>query len=153
MPYSTLYTKTITHSIANGINSFSRTIPFTVTGSGNERRTINETIPSGASQTGLNVTFYTASGAFLGFSSTGPLTLSGKDWNYTIPLSSSNNNTSFFVRTGNSLYINTDDLGIKDISGTLYVWNTGTTAATRPLTIEMLIDASPGVGGTDIAPA
>lgn len=150
MPYSQTYTKTVTHAISNGINSFRVNFPTTITNSGNERRTINERIPSGATLTGLNLSFSTASGAFLGFSSTGPLTLSGQDWGYTIPLNANNGYASFFVRTGNGLYINTDDLAVKDISGTLYVTNAG---ATRDLIVETLGDASPGLGGTNVYPS
>lgn len=145
MPYSTNYTQTTTYQISNSVNSFSRSISATFTGSGSERRTINERIPSGMTTfSGINVTFYTGSGAFLGFSANSasyPLILSGHGWDYLINLSSTNNNNFFFFKTGAGFY-NIEGSSIKDIPGTLWVKNTG--ASDRTLTVETLGDASPG---------
>lgn len=146
MPYSTTYTQTTTYQISNSVNSFSRTIPATFTASGSERKTISESIGTGMSNfSGINLTFYTGSGAFLGFSvnSAGyPLTISGHEWNYSINLSTENNNNSFFFKTGVGGFYNLDNLQVKDVPGTLWVKNTGN--ATRTLIVETLADASPG---------
>lgn len=146
MPYSTNYTQTTTYQISNSVNSFSRSSSATYTGSGSERRTINERIPSGMSTfSGINVTFYTGSGAFLAFSvnsASYPLTVSGHAWGYSIDLSSTNNNNCFFFKTGNGGFYNIDNLSIKDVPGTLWVKNTG--ASERTLIVETLGDASPG---------
>lgn len=147
MPYSTTYTHTTNYQISNSVNSFSRNVPLTYTASGSERKTVNESIPSGMSAStfsGLNLTFYTGSGSFLGFSTTSsaPLTISGDKWGYSIDLTTSNNYNCFFFKTGVGGFFNIDNLAIKDISGTLWVRNTGN--SNRTLVIETLGDASPG---------
>lgn len=154
MPYSTTYTQTTTHQISNSINSFSRSIPLQFTASGNERRIINETIPSGmpaATLSGINLTFLTGSGTFLAFSANTanyPLTISGQGWGYKIDLSTGNNNNCVFFKTGVGFF-NIDNLAIKDISGTLWVNNTGNSA--RTLTVETLSDVTSN-WGTPIFP-
>lgn len=150
MPYSTTYTQTTTYQVSNSINSFSRSTPLQFVASGNERKVINENVPSGMSSnafSGVNLTFYTGSGAFLGFSTNSanyPLAISGQGWGYKIDLSTGNNNNCFFFKTGVGGFFNIDSLAIKDISGTLWVSNTGNSV--RTLTIETLSDATVGWG-------
>jgi len=154
MPYSITYTKTLSHSIGGSTNSFSRSTPTTYTGSGSERRLVNETLPSGvAGYSGIYFTFSTGSGSFLGFSTQGskPLLISGVQWpsSAVITLTGTNQYNSFFVRTGQSDWTNPESLSIYDISGQVYIKNPNTGQSVT-FVIESLSDTSPGWGTVPI---
>lgn len=141
MPFENKYTKSTTYTVA-GAQSFQRGTTFTYTATGNERILINETLPSGITNSGILFSFNTTSGAFLSFRSDDnlPIIVSGAGWNYRILLSGANN-PSFFAKTGLGLgFESSEGLEAQNVNGVLYVTNPGNTA--RKLTIETLSDVT-----------
>ena len=148
MPLTSTYQKNISYTLSNATNYFSRTITATNTASGSARTVISETVPASANGSGLAFNFFTGSGSFAAFSSTGPLLISGFGAaSNTINLSGQNNYTSIFARTGSPVqWESSDSLSIPSSAITnVYVFNYDT-GNTQTLTIEALTDASAGWG-------
>jgi len=151
MPYTATYQTT--QSIY-GATSFS--VPTSYNLSGNGRVQINESVPSGTTNSGVNFTFTVVSGAYLGLTSNGVCTVStnstGSPANRFI-LSGNNNYSMVFARTGGTagaaVFAGTDSTGSALANVTaLYVTNNDG-GSNNTLTVETLYDASPNWGSSN----
>lgn len=120
MPYTATYTKTVTYSEAGTQNNlFSQSDTSYTNVTGGIKKSLNINIPLATDYTGIHFSVDVDKLMLLSFNSNaGTLLVTGNGWSNGFSLSSDNQRTCIFARTGNNQFESSSNLKLEDLDNT-----------------------------------